>query len=72
MENLQDTIKEYIKEATGTTDVVSINFKEIETTTKEKINFRKVRGSVRMMSGKIKTVIDVEAMKKDFLALRIP
>jgi len=72
VENSQETILSFIKEATGKTDVTSIDFKEIEKTTKEKIDFKKVRGSVRMMSGKIKTVEQVEAMKRDFLALRIP
>lgn len=72
MENIEDTIVEFIKEATGKTNVAEVDFKDVEKTTVDKIDMKKVRGSVRMMSGKIKTVADVEAMKKEFIALQIP
>lgn len=66
------TILSFIKEATGQSDIFAIDFKNLDNTTKEKIDFKKVRGSVRLMSGRIKTKVDVEAMKKEFLALHIP
>lgn len=68
----QKSIITLIKEATGETDVFAIDFKDLDNTTRQKIDFKKVRGSVRMMSGKIKTIADVNAMKKAFFALRIP
>ena len=72
MDNAQLNIISFIKEATGESDVFAIDFKNLDKTTKDKLDFKKVRGSVRLMSGKIKTMVDVEAMKKAFLALRIP
>ena len=72
MDNAQAKIISLIKEATGVTDVLSIDFKNLDKTPKNRLDFKKVRGSVRLMSGKIKTMVEVEAMKKDFLALHIP
>jgi hypothetical protein len=72
VEQSQNNIITLIKEATGSSDVLSIDFKDLDNTTRKKIDFTKVRGSVRMMSGKIKTFADVSAMKKQFIALRIP
>lgn len=72
METTHSNIESFIKEATGKTDVFSIDFKNLDNTTKSRIDFKKVRGSVRLMSGRIKTMVDVDAMRKAFLALRIP
>lgn len=72
MENIQNDIIKLLQEATGQRDVLSIDYKAVDDTTKDKIDFTKVRGSVRLMSGKIKTSADVDAMRKRFLALQIP
>jgi hypothetical protein len=61
-----------LKEVLGHSDVSSVDYKSIENTTKDRIDFQKVRGSVRLMANKIKTVADVDAMRKAFIALRIP
>jgi hypothetical protein len=72
METTQSNIMSFIKEATGKTDIFSIDFKNLDNATKNRIDFKKVRGSVRLMSGRIKTMVDVDAMRKAFLALRLP
>lgn len=72
MNNVQNIIIGYIKKATGKTDVGAIDFKDIEKVSKENIYIKKVRGNVRMMSGKIKTHHDVEDMKSAFIALEVP
>jgi hypothetical protein len=72
VENAQKNILSLIKDATGKSDVFSIDFKNLDKTTRIMIDFKKVRGSVRLMSGKIKTKADVDAMRKAFIALRIP
>lgn len=72
MNKVQETILSLLKEATGTTDFAAMDFKSVDNIKKSRISTKKVRGSVRMMSGKIKTMADVQAMKKAFLALHIP
>lgn len=72
MSTTHNHINSLIQQATGKSDVFSIDFKDLSQTTRERIDFHKVRGSVRLMSGKIKTMADVEAMRKTFIALRIP
>lgn len=67
-----NTLLTFLEEATGTRDVFSLDFKNLDNTTREKIDFAKVRGSVRLMSRKIKTAKDVEKLKKQFQTLRIP
>jgi hypothetical protein len=72
MEIANDNILSLLKEATGKTDISSVDFKNVDKTTKDRIDFKKVRGSVRLMSRKIKTPLEVSAMRKAFLALQIP
>ena len=72
MEIANDNILSLLKEATGNSDISFIDFKNVDKTTKDRIEFKKVRGSVRLMSGKIKTPSEVDAMRKAFLALQIP
>ena len=61
-----------IEKATGKSDVSSIDFKNIDNTTKDKVDFKRVRGSVRLMSGKIKTVADVIKLRNAFLSHPLP
>jgi hypothetical protein len=61
-----------LKEKTGKTNVMSIDFKGVESATQKNIEFRKVRGSVRLMVNKIKTPQDVAKMVDKFLDLRLP
>jgi Xaa-Pro aminopeptidase len=72
VEQANENILSLLKEATGKTDISSVDFKNVENTTKDRIDFKKVRGSVRLMSRKIKTPIEVAAMREAFLALQIP
>jgi Xaa-Pro aminopeptidase len=72
MEAANDNILSLLKEATGKTDISSVDFKTVDNTARDRIDFKKVRGSVRLMSRKIKTPIEVAAMRKAFLALQIP
>jgi hypothetical protein len=72
MDSSQKTILSLIREITGQSDIVSIEYKDVSNTTKDRIDFKKARGSVRLMSRKIKTNLDVESMVKSFLALQIP
>lgn len=72
MDKIQENILSLLKEATGTTDFAAMDFKSLDNLKKSRIDTKKVRGSVRMMSGKIKTMADVEAMRKAFIALQIP
>ena len=64
-----DTI---LQQAIGQSDIMSIDYKGVDDATQENIEFRRVRGSVRLMVGKIKTPKDVAIMIKRFFALRIP
>jgi hypothetical protein len=70
--NPDKDMQNLLKETTGSSDVLFIDFKNLDDTPKEKIDFRKVRGSVRLQRQKIKTQNDVEALIQKFLALRLP
>lgn len=72
MEKIEKNILSLIQEATGNSDISSIDFKDLDSTTKDQIDFKRVRGSVRLMSGKIKTLSDVLLMKQAFLARPLP
>ena len=72
VDKTQETLLSLLKEVTGTTDFGLMDFKSIDRVEKSRVDTKKVRGSVRMMSGKIKTDTDVEEMKKAFIALQIP
>ena len=72
MENSQNVILALLKEATGKSDVSSMEFRNIDFITKDRVDFKKVRGSVRLMSERIKTMADVERMRKAFLSLQLP
>jgi hypothetical protein len=72
VDKVQEKILSLLKEVTGKTDFGAMNYKSVDKITKDRIDTKKVRGSVRMMSGKIKTMSDVELMKQAFIALQIP
>ena len=72
MENAQTTIIALLKEATGKSDVLSMEYKNLDNIRKDRVNFKRVRGSVRLTSGRIKTMADVERMKQAFLSLQLP
>lgn len=61
-----------LKEVTGKSDIMSIDYKGVGSATQQNIEFRKVRGSVRLIVNKIKTPKDVTKMLEKFLALRLP
>lgn len=65
-------INSLLKEVTGRTDIESMNFKDVNNVTSKNIETRKVRGSVRLMSGNIKTVAQVEKMRHEFITRQLP
>ena len=72
METKNTTIESILSKVTNNSDIISTDFKSIENSGKENMDFSKVRGNIRLMSGKIKTPKDVAQMVKSFLSLRLP
>ena len=74
MEQKNDILlTELLKEFIGTKDILFVDFKPLdETTTKDRLDFQKIRGSVRLARKMIKTYADLLALKKRVAAIRIP
>jgi hypothetical protein len=74
MEQKNETLlSELLQEFIGDKDVLSIDFKPIdETTTKDQLDFKKVRGSVRLASRRLKTCAEVAEKRNHFVNLQIP
>jgi hypothetical protein len=57
-----------LAEFIGEKDVLLIDYKPIdETTTKESLDFKKVRGSIRLANQNIKTYSDVNKMRESLV-----
>lgn len=74
MEQKNETLlTELLKEFIGNKDVLFVDFKPLdETTTKGRLDFQRIRGSVRLARKMIKTYADLSALKKRVAAIRIP
>lgn len=72
MGKVKTNMTHILKEVTGKSNVMDIDFKGVDDATQKNIEFRKVRGSVRLMVNKIKTPKDVSNMLDKFLSLRLP
>jgi len=72
MEQLQMQITSLLKEVTGKSNIETIDFRNIDNIDLKDIETRKVRGSVRLMSGNIKTPAQVEKMRDHFISRQLP
>ena len=73
MEQKKDTLlTELLKEFIGNKDVLFVDFKPRNETTKNRLDFQKIRGSVRLARKMIKTYADLSMLKKRVAAIKIP
>lgn len=73
MEQKKETLlSELLIEFIGMRDVLFVDYKSLDRTTKDRLDFKKVRGSIRLASQKIKTQADVNEKVTHFLNLQIP
>ena len=73
MEQYRAELQNLLLEYTGTKDALSLKYKPIDDDTIiDKLNFSKVKGSVRLMNKKIKTPSQTNKIVEDFLLLELP
>lgn len=67
------SLLEEIKAIFGTDDVMSLEFKKIDdNTSRKKLNFKRLRGNIRLIMGKVKLPKDLYKEIDEFLSLEIP
>ena len=73
MEPYRTELQDLLFKLTGTRDALSLDYKQIDDkTTLDKLNFSKVRGSVRLINKKVKTPAQTNKIVEDFLSLELP
>ena len=70
METYRKRLQSLICDATGTCDVLSLPLEKFED--KSKINFERVRGSVRIINKKVKTELETQNYINEVLNTTLP
>ena len=70
MEAYRKRLQALIYDATGTHDVLNLPLERFND--REKINFEKIRGSVRLINKKVKTESETEVFINEVLNTKLP